>query len=159
MVHVLKVDPASNAPLTGLIAQRIKDYAQAHTPTSDPEVVTRQALAALWAGDPNLLVLALVDDGGGTAEVVGHLLANYGKIGQQGWVWITQVKALQNVGDAITQAAFHVEQWAQTKGALGTVLISHRDPDKSGPERWRRLGYVPTHTILTKTFQDNGHGG
>lgn len=152
MIHVLPFDLATNAPLVGLLAGRIRDYTEKHgTAGSDALATMRSTMASLCAGDPNVLALAAVDDSG---ELLGHLVATFASNA----VVIQQVKASGNVGDAMDKFAFHVEQWGRTKGATVAALVSHRDPEKSGPEKWRARGYVPTHTILAKPLT-NGHGG
>ncbi len=155
MIHVVRVDPGANPTLTGPVAQCIRDYARVHgAAAEDPDLTTRQTMAALWQGSPDLLVLALVED---TGAVVGHLVAVHGKSGTKSTTVIQQVKATANVGDGIDRAAAQVEQWARSKGAQTSVLVTHRDPDKSGPKKWRDMGYEPTHTIMAKSL--NGHHG
>lgn len=155
MIHVVKVDPGANPTLTGPVAQCIRDYARIHGSVSeDPELTTRQTMASLWAGSPDLLVLALVED---TGAVVGHLVAVYGQNGTKRTTVIQQVKATANVGDGIDRAAAQVEEWARARGATTAILVTHRDPDKSGPKKWREMGYEPTHTVMAKPL-NGAHG-
>jgi hypothetical protein len=158
MIHVVTVDASANPTLTGPVAQCIRDYARVHGGVqADPDLATREIMSHLWQGAAHLLVLALVEE---TGAVVGHLVAVYGENGTRRSVVIQQVKATANVGDGIDRAAALVETWAKSKGAAHTLLVSHRDPEKSGPKKWREMGYEPTHTILVKSLNGAGpaHG-
>jgi hypothetical protein len=110
-VVVLPVDPLNGptAMLLPFIAQRIFSMANERMQELDPERMTRTLLTRLWAGDPGVLVLAMLEPSG---KLVGHLTAEYCTDGVKKWIFVAQTKADGNVGDAVKRAILMLEQWA-----------------------------------------------
>lgn len=140
-VRVIKADPFHNT--VGLvmpaITQRVIDYAKQHVPECDPVNVAKNLLTPLYAQDPRILVLALVDE---RATVVGHVIASLQSDGVKTWVNIVQYRADGNVGDAGLDALETVDRWARANKATSVLLVTTSD-DK----RWDKRGYEPTRII------------
>lgn len=143
MVKILRVDPVhtpETIPLTGLIARRVLDYAEAHQPDHDPFAFMSAIMTGLWTGlRDGVFVLVLVDG----AQVVGHVTAHAsGK-----FVEVLQIRADQNVGDGVLRALESIESWARSLGKLGVRIVTHKNP-----KNFEKQGYMVTHSLALKTF-------
>ncbi|HEX7162138.1 MAG TPA: hypothetical protein VF223_12995 [Trebonia sp.] len=132
-VLVVKVDPLARPSglLVPEVARRILETAENHFEDLDPNLYTAQVMARLWAGDETVLVLALVEDG--TYKVVGHAVAEVAQHGKHKWVFVSQTKADQNVGDAIKRAILLADEWGKQHGCTRMVMATTR-PDTA----WKR---------------------
>jgi hypothetical protein len=147
-VVVLPVDPLNGptAMLLPFISQRIYNMASERMAELDPRRFTQALMARLWAGDPAVLILAMLEPSG---KLVGHLTAELCTDSVKKWIFVHQTKADGNVGDAVKRAITMLDQWAATlkdTTAPGGVPVSlmtmatHRND-----AAWQRKYGLETH--------------
>ena len=111
MITLVKVDPYH--PVTGLLVpflcRRIMDMAASRQEERDPQQFTRDIMSRLWAQDPSLGVLAMLDEKG---RLVGHAVATIETDGKNHWLFVQQTKADGDVGDAVDRAMGEAKGWA-----------------------------------------------
>jgi hypothetical protein len=110
-IVVLPVDPLNGptAMLLPFISQRIYNMASERMAECDPRRFTQALMARLWAGDPAILLLAMLEPSG---KLVGHVTAELCTDNVKKWVFVHQTKADGNVGDAVRRAITILDQWA-----------------------------------------------
>lgn len=125
-IVVLPVDPLNGptAMLLPFIAHRIFSMAAERAQELDPERFTRSFLARLWAGSPDVLILAFLEPSG---KLVGHVTAEACTDGVKKWVFVSQTKADGNVGDAVKRALVMLDAWGKQFGATTMNMATHRD--------------------------------
>ncbi len=147
-IVVLPVDPLNGptAMLLPFIAQRIYNMASERMVEVDPTRFTRAILARLWAGDPAVVILAMLEP---TGKLVGHLCAELCTDSVKKWVFVHQTKADGNVGDAVKRAIVLLDQWAASlkdttaPGGVPVTLMTmatHRND-----AAWQRKYGLETH--------------
>jgi|SRR6185503_8386754 len=144
MAVVYKIDPRdpTGALLLPQLAQRLQLYAAEYERIYDPRVPVANYMSRLWADDPNLLILGLVEADSGA--LVGHVVAE--KTGSL--VNVLQLRADQNVGDALQEAVSRAIEWGLASGctdALVHTTGNGRDWEKRLPglKRYRQLWHLP----------------
>lgn len=145
-VLVVRVDPMDRTTglLVPVVAQRIRETADQHFDELDPDLFTSGMMARLWAGDDTVLVLALVEEG--TFRIVGHAVAEIAKHGKNTWVFVSQTKADQNVGDAIKRAILLADEWGKTHKATRMVMATSRSDTA-----WRRrYGFSALRHLMSR---------
>lgn len=146
MAAVLKIDGSDSRlrPLVALAADRIQQHADAFQPEVKPEEYARAVIARVWGGAQDVLLLGVVDEE--TALLVGHVLALVVVRGSTPGVDIAQVRADENVGDALVQAVERTIKWATDQGVRREhiTLFTHRD----GKEWEKRLGFKRYRSLL-----------
>jgi len=124
-VHIVPIDPYDR--VTGLlvpsITQRIIEMAQALSPELDSTQVALAYMSRLFAKDPNVTVIALVETNG---KIVGHSIASVESDGVKKWVHVGQCKADGNVGDAIKRAVEYADEWGRVRGATHMTMATSR---------------------------------
>jgi len=151
---ILRLDPSDStlAMLLPFLAERVRLYAAEHEPRIPAETYTAMVMGRLWARDPSLLALGIVDTDKGF--LVGHVLAELITAqdiatGQSvRHVSIAQKRADGNVGDAVYQALDQAGVWGAANGASLLELRTKRD----SREYEKRLGYTHGHHVLYKAL-------
>lgn len=154
-VLVVTVNPLDKTTglLVPVVAQRILDTAEAHFDELDPHLYTSQMMTRLWAGDPDVLIVALVEEG--TFKVVGHGVAEIAKHGPNCWVFVSQMKADQNVGDAVKRAILVADEWGKSRGAEKMVMATSRSDTA-----WRRkYGFLGMRHLMVRNIGSPLTGG
>lgn len=144
MAVVLKIDPrdSTGALLLPQLAQRLQLFSAEYDRVFDPRVPVANYMSRLWSDDPNLLILGLVE--GDSGALVGHVVAETtGSL-----VSVLQMRADQNVGDALQEAVSRAIEWGQTRGSTDVLLHTTgngRDWEKRLPglKRYRQLWHLP----------------
>lgn len=113
-VHLIPLDPydPNLGVLVPIVAKRITEFAREHTPELDPVLQTRAVMVPLWAQDPFVLVLAMVNTEG---SVVGHAVATINTDGLSHWIMVSQTQADGAVGDAVKRSIEYAGTWVATK--------------------------------------------
>lgn len=124
------------------IAQRVLAMAREHVQEIDPEPFTRQLIARVTAGDPSVLLLAMVN---GDGRVVGHATITLEQAGDRRWVHVSQCKADGNVGDAVKRAIELVDAWGRERGATLMTMATHRSDSA-----WQKKYGFQTHRYLMR---------
>jgi hypothetical protein len=144
MAVVLRIDPrdSTGALLLPQLAQRLQLFSTEYDRVFDPRVPVANYMSRLWADDPGLLILGLVE--GDTGAIVGHVVAE--KTGPL--VNILQLRADQNVGDALTEAVTKAIEWGKSLGCTDVMVHTTgngRDWEKRLPglKRYRQLWHLP----------------
>lgn len=118
----------------------------------DAKKMADAAIARLWAGDPALCLIGIVDET--TLDLVGHVLAaaSYDG-GPQPVVQVTQFRADQNVGDALLTALEQGLEWGRALHPKLLTVSSKRD----GKELMKRLGLKHYRYILRVPLNGEAH--
>lgn len=148
-VSVVRVDPYD--PVTGLlvpiISQRMLEMARLHCTELDPEQLVKSTMVKLWARDPAIGVLAFVDEKG---VCVGHCIASMETDGRNRWVFVSQVKADGNVGDAVARAIEVADQWGRDNGATMMLMATGRSE-----KAWeRKYGFKLSRRVMDRKIGD-----
>jgi hypothetical protein len=141
------------ALLIPLAAQRIEEHAHTYQPEVIPEEYARAAVSRVWGGDPDILLMGLVNDE--TAQLVGHVLAILARAGTATRCEIVQAKADENVGDALTQAVETVIKWATVQKIARVMLNS----SPGGKEWEKRLGFRRYRSVLRLPLEGDADRG
>lgn len=145
MAAIIRISPSVNeyALVTPFLADRVTAYAAEHLPDVEPQEFTRNTMSRLWAGDPSVLALGILDEKG---MLVGHVLAECAQVGSQRVVVVHQSRADQNVGTALQEALEATEAWALQAGANVFKVMPHRDW-----KTWEKKGFqLATHTVYKR---------
>lgn len=144
-VVVLPVDPLKGptAMLLPFIAQRIFNMASERMQECDPERFTRSLMTRVWAQDPGILVLAMLEPSG---KLVGHTTAEICTDGVRRWVFVHQTKADGNVGDAVRRVMNMLDQWGASHKATTMTICTHR----SDAAWQRKYGLEPHRQVLMR---------
>ena len=122
-IQVVPVDPYD--PTLGLLipglTQRLLETSAKVMPEGDPEKATRSVMLALYAKDPKLKVLAVVQDG---KRLVGHAVGSLLTDETHVWVLVSQLRADGNVGDAMKQIIAQYDEWGRRYGARHMALVT-----------------------------------
>ena len=108
MVRLNPYDPNLGV-LVPIVAKRITEYAREHAKEMDPLAVTRGVMVPLWAQDPSVLVVAMVNTEG---TVVGHAVATVTSDGVAAALNVMQTQADGAVGDAVKRTLDFARTWA-----------------------------------------------
>ena len=149
-VLVIPVDPfdLTTGLLVPQVAQRIRQFALDNYTEADPQFFASTIMARLFAGDPNVVVVALLEPT--TAKVVGHGVATIETEGRRKWVFISQCKADGNVGDAIKRGIVWADQWGRERGATHMVMATPRSDTA-----WRRrYGFDVMRHLMIRPLGD-----
>lgn len=152
-IVVLPVDPlhGPTAMLLPFIAQRVFGMASDRQAELDPERFTRNLMTRLWAGDPNVLVLAFLEPSG---KLVGHVVAELCTDGTRRWIFVAQTKADGNVGDAVRRALTMLDEWGARHKATVMNMATHRDD-----AAWsRKYGLEKSRSIYTRAIGSSVDG-
>lgn len=141
------------AKLLPYAMERIEAHAKAYQPETNAGEYARAYTARVVAGDLRVLLLGLVDPE--TAMLVGHVLAERVDIGTAADVVISQVRADENVGDALVQAVEQAIKWAHGQQVTRVLMHTHRD----GREWVKRLGFIRFRTVLRLPLDDDADAG
>lgn len=161
MPAIIKLDPSvpGIAVLLPFLAERVRVHARENEPRTTPDNFTAIIMSRIWARDPTILALGLVDPE--TSMLVGHVLAELTQsvdpISGEKIVTATTVqkRADGNVGDSLYEALDHVGVWAASQGASLLALHTKRD----SREYEKRLGYKHGFHVLYKALGTNGSPG
>ena len=149
---VVRLDPANPglSLLLPFLAERVRLFAEEYEPRVNPQSYSSLVMGRIWARDPTILALGLVDPEKGTLH--GHVLAEMGVSrdlatgAEVKSAIVTQKRADGNVGDALYQAVEEAGVWAVTNGASVIALNTRKDS-----REWeKRLGYTHGHHVLFK---------
>lgn len=155
MPVVLKIDgtDARLRPLVALAADRVQAHAESYQPEVRADEYARVVISQVWAGDPKVLLLGVVDEE--TALLVGHVLALIVIRGTTPGLDIAQVRADENVGDALVQAVERAIRWATDQGVKREhiSLFTHRD----GKDWEKRLGFKRYRSVLHLPLTGSAH--
>lgn len=144
-IVVLPVDPINGptAMLLPFIAHRIFAMAGERMQEVDPERFTRALMARLWASDPAVLMLAMLEPSG---KLVGHVTAEACGDGVKRWIFVHQTKADGNVGDAVKRAMLMLDEWGKKHQATTMTIATHR----SDAAWQRKYGLEPHRQVLMR---------
>ena len=144
MAVVFQIDPrnSTGALLLPQLAQRLQLFSAEYERVFDPRVPVANYMSRLWADDPSLLILGLVE--GDTGALVGHVVAE--RTGPL--VNVLQIRADQNVGDALQEAVSRAIEWGKGNGCTDAMIHTTgngRDWEKrlEGLKRYRQLWHLP----------------
>lgn len=148
-VSVVRVDPYD--PVTGLlvpiISQRMLEMARAVAHEFDPEQLVKSTMVKLWAHDPTIGVLAFVDEKG---QCVGHCVASIESDGVNRWVFVSQVKADGNVGDAVSRAIEVADKWGKDNGCTWMLMATGRSE-----KAWeKKYGFKLSRRVMARQIGD-----
>ena len=148
-VHVVVVDPydARAGLLVPAVTQRIRAFCAQYMDEVDPDAFTRATMVQLWAQNPRLAIVALVNDEG---KVVGHAVASIEESGEKVRVFISQCQADGNVGDAVKRAIALADAWGRKHGATHMAMSTQRDDGA-----WeRRYGFKTQRHLMVRMIGD-----
>ena len=135
MLNLVKINPMDNTGLLlPFVGRRILDFARQHDTESDPEIFARMILARLVAGDPGVLVIAMV---GAKGDVVGHGVATHEAAFGNQWAYVWQMRVDPGEGSsdptAVKRCIEACDAWASERQLKQMVMASPRSD-----EAWRR---------------------
>jgi hypothetical protein len=144
-IVVLPVDPLNGptAMLLPFIAQRIFQMAGERAQELDPERFVRSIMARVWAQDPGVLLLAMLEPSG---KLVGHVTAEICTDGVKRWIFVSQTKADGNVGDAVKRVMLILDEWGKRHQATVMTIATHR----SDAAWQRKYGLEPHRQVLMR---------
>ncbi len=148
MVSLVPINPLDKTGLLlPFVIDRIAEFARQHMDEMDPDTFTRSILARLSAGDPSVLVLAMV---GAKGDVVGHGVASIESFGPSKWCFISQCRVEPGEGSAdptvVKRAIEHVDTWARPFGVTQMLMASPRSD-----EAWRRkYGFKTLRHVMAR---------
>lgn len=142
LIIVDPYDPVSGL-LVPLIAQRMLEQARLHAQELDPEQLVKSTMTRLWQKDPTLAILAFVDEKG---VCVGHCVATIETDGTNKWIFVSQVKADGNVGDAVARAIEVADKWGNENGCKIMLMATGRSE-----KAWeRKYGFKLSRRIMDR---------
>lgn len=144
-LQILKVDPFH--PVLGkmvpMVVARIMDYARQYVPEMPPETMASGVMTRLFAGDKDVLVLAVVDDT--TGGIVGHLVADRAP----DHLNVYQYRMDEGGHGEGLEALKTAEEWLAD--------VNHRTSSKtvltvtpSAVNRWKGRGFSPARVIMVR---------
>lgn len=165
VVHLIKLDPYDPhlGVLVPIVAKRITEFAREHMQELDPLGVTQSVMVPLWARDPSVLVLAMVNVEG---SVVGHACVSINTDGVNHWVMVSQTQADGAVGDAVKRAIEYTHAWVRDEVnprlmALGRNPVTHMVMVTGRNEKaWERAyGFKLERRVMSREIGKSGEEG
>lgn len=150
MATVIKIDPWSPVGrlLIPQLTQRIEKYASEYQPEADPHEYAGTVIAKLYVNDPSLVILGIIDDD--KATLVGHVVASVEGFGNRRWVYVPQIRADKDVGNARFEALNMVTAWAKSLSINQILLATNQD----GKE-FEKRGFKRFRTVHRISLEDN----
>jgi hypothetical protein len=144
-ILTLDVTTDGHAALSGIAADRIRSFTERYDETVNPRDMVSMVMSHVWQGDPNTLVLLLVDE---TKGIVGHLLGEYRPRDR---LYLTiQAEADAHSGGAMKDALAEAEAWGRAQGARRAIYVTHHDPKVA--QRWCP-DYEVARTIMMRDLE------
>lgn len=143
MTRTVIVDPydKGSSLLVPFVTQRMLAFAQDFIQETDGRAFVRGILSRLYAGDPRVRVIAFVKD---SMTVVGHGVATIESDGVNAWVFVSQLKADDNVGNALDEALDMAKAWGVQFGATRLQMSTGRNE-----RAWeKRLGFRTVRRVM-----------
>ena len=146
-VVILQVDPFH--PVLGhlfpLMLQRMVDFAKVHYAEISPMAQARDHAVRACAGDPDLLLLALLGPDG---KLIGHSVATVQETYGRRWLFVTQCKADESSGDAIARVIKKNEEFARARGA-DILIFETRRSDSAWAKAY---GFKTMRHLMSKSL-------
>ena len=164
-VSLVILDPYHPAigVLTPIAARRIFDMATSHTQEIDATQQVKAIMTRLWAQDPTVAVVLMVDKNG---VVVGHAVASIESDGVNSWVFISQTKADVAVGDAVDRCLALAESWAQEYNRVRLIPAGRRPvthllmaSHRSDLAWQRRMNFETVRHVMARQIEPKGREG
>jgi hypothetical protein len=154
VVNIVEVKPYDKTNvLIPAVTKRMLEMARLHSPEMRPEKIVQAYLTRLYSGDPTVKIVALVTS---DYKVVGHACASLESDGVDNnarkWVFIQQIKADENVGDAVDRCLELAEAWGRVYGCSYIMLGTHRNDEAMR----RRFGAKTHRYIMGKPILPEG---
>lgn len=130
------------------LTQRLLRFQESIDFEGDAGLFTRTTMAKLTAGDPSVLLLAVVEPA--TAQVVGHCLATLERHGQKAWVFVWQCQLDKKQTEETRQELLsYLHTWGKAQGATQLLMCTHRS-DKA----WeRKYGFTGKRVMMTQPIE------
>ncbi len=148
---VVPLDPYD--PVIGLlvpfVTQRMLDFAREYAHEVDPVTLVQDYMVRLYQRDPNVMILVVVNEKG---NPVGHCAASIQTDGKNRWVFVSQLRLDENVGDARGEGLEMLDAWGRAAGCTKMLMATSRNE-----KPWeRRFGFRTSRRVCERELGARG---